>query len=262
MGAQDYIEYQAQHANHKIKVSFTGDVFEIAPDLAVGLIVVPQVANTDRDDEVQGLLKHMEREITESGLEKSTISQLPSIAAWRQVYSQFGAKPAKYPCAAESLLKRVIEHGSLPRVHTIVDLCNAIALKSRTPIAACDIQGIQELTIRKATGSEPYLPIGKPEEPEMASEGEIIYADEFGRAHSRRWNWRQSDSVKVTRESSSMLFTVEAVHKEAKVLVEATTNLLFDLLHPFSSGPSKIAFGFISAETPTFEYHFQERGAN
>ncbi|MBY9080593.1 hypothetical protein KIH86_14620 [Paenibacillus sp. HN-1] len=225
------------------KVEFSEDVFDVAPDLHVGLIAVPQVANLGKDSEVKALLAHMEQEILNSGLQKDAVSELSTIAAWRKVYTQFGVKPARYPCAAESLIRRVIELGSLPRINTLVDLCNAISLKSRTPIASCDITKIPEFTIRRAVGTEQFLPIGKVEEFEFPSSGEIIYADNAGRAHSRRWNWRQSDYIKTTSESSQMLFTVEAVHKEAKVLVEATTFLLHELLQPFTGeGGSEWAF--------------------
>ncbi|BCG56865.1 B3/B4 domain-containing protein [Paenibacillus sp. URB8-2] len=218
----------------KFRVEFAEEVFTVAPNLYVGLIAVPHVNNLDKDAEVNALLMHMEQEIINSGLQKESVSEIPTIAAWRKVYSQFGAKPSRYPCAAESLIKRVIEHGSLPRIHTLVNLCNAISLKSRMPIASCDIADVQGLVIRHAEGNEPYLPIGKPEEREFPAPGEIIYADQLGRAHSRRWNWRQSDVVKTTAKSKRMLFTVEAVHQEAKILVEATTFLLLELLGPFT----------------------------
>lgn len=100
------------------------------------------------------------------------------------------------------------------------------------------------------------MPIGKVDGCELPSAGEIIYADDAGRAHSRRWNWRQSDHVKTTAESSQMLFTIEAVHKEAKVLVEATTFLLNELLQPFT-GVGRSEWAFIHKDSPvhTFLLH-------
>ncbi|MFB9326093.1 B3/4 domain-containing protein [Paenibacillus aurantiacus] len=229
------------------EVTFADDVLEMAPDLYVGLIAAPAVRNLERRSEVEALLAHMERELAGSGLRTDEISELATISAWRKAYSAFGAKPARYPCAAESLIRRVVEHGSLPRINTMVDLCNAISLKSRTPIACCDISQVDRFTIRKAGGSEPYLPIGKPDQPEYPAEGEVIYADGMNRAHSRRWNWRQSDTIKATGESRRLLFTVEAVHKDAKALVEATTSLLLELLQPFTD-EGTLSVAFIHAE--------------
>ncbi|RXZ81286.1 hypothetical protein EBB07_14820 [Paenibacillaceae bacterium] len=239
--------------NRNFRIAFSQDVFTVAPNLTVGLIALPSVNNLDNNVEVNALLKHMELEIIESGIEKGLISELETISAWRHVYSQFGVKPARYHCAAEALIRRVVEHGSLPRIHTLVNLCNALSLKARIPIASCDINGVEELVVQKATGLEPYLPIGKPDNPEFPDAGEIIYTDHLGRAHSRRWNWRQSDIVKTTEQSSTMLFTIEAVHQEAKVLVEATTNLLFELLQPFAVGVDSQR-GFINADSPVYEF--------
>ncbi|WP_220036957.1 B3/B4 domain-containing protein [Paenibacillus sambharensis] len=238
------------------QVSFTEDVFAVAPDLYVGLIAAPLVKNLDQNSEVEALLSHMEQEIADTGLRTEAISELPMIAAWRKVYSQFGAKPARYPCAAESLIRRVVEHGSLPRINTMVNLCNAISLKCRTPIACCDISDVDQLTVRRAAGTEPYLPIGKPDQPDYPAEGEIIYSDGYGRAHSRRWNWRQSDTIKATDQSQRLLFTVEAVHKDAKVLVEATTSLLYELLQPFTEeGSCSMAFIHSGSPSQAFVLH-------
>ncbi|WP_410512215.1 phenylalanine--tRNA ligase beta subunit-related protein [Paenibacillus sp. BR2-3] len=246
-------------SSREFKVEFSEDVFTIAPHLHVGLIASSYVTNLDKDTEVDALLTHMEQEIMNSGLQKDSVSELPTIAAWRKIYSQFGVKPARYPCAAESLIRRVIEQGSLARINTLVNLCNAISLKCRTPIASCDISDVQELVIRRAAGNERFLPIGKVDEYESPSPGEIIYADHSGKAHSRRWNWRQSDNIKTTSESSQMLFTIEAVHKEAKVLVEATTFLLNELLQPFT-GVGTCEWAFIHRDSPvhTFQLHSGE----
>ncbi|WP_150274622.1 B3/4 domain-containing protein [Paenibacillus tepidiphilus] len=238
------------------KVEFSGEVFEIAPELHVGLIAASRMANLEKDAEVNALLAHMEQEVLNSGLQKDTVSEIPTIAAWRKVYSQFGVKPARYPCAAESLIKRVVEHGALARINTLVNLCNAISLKCRTPIVSCDISETRGFTIRRAAGDELFLPIGKVNEYEVASAGEIIYSDAAGRAHSRRWNWRQSNHIKTTAESSQMLFTIEAVHKDAKALVEATTHLLHELLRPFTdTGSIECAFIHKDAPSHTFQLH-------
>lgn len=52
---------------------------------------------------------------------------MPEIAAWRQAYSQMGLKPTKYRSAGEALLRRFKREDDLPRLHPLVDLCNALA---------------------------------------------------------------------------------------------------------------------------------------
>ena len=63
-------------------------------------------------------------------------SEFPEIQAWRRVFAAMGLKPTQYRCAAESLLRRFRKEGSLPRLHPLVDLCNAVSLAFAIPVAA------------------------------------------------------------------------------------------------------------------------------
>ena len=64
-------------------------------------------------------------------LADATESDLPEVAAWRRAYSQMGMKPTQYRSAAESLLRRFRKEHALPQLHPLVDLCNAVSLRSR-----------------------------------------------------------------------------------------------------------------------------------
>src|SRR2546430_985375 len=61
-------------------------------------------------------------------------SDLPEIQAWRRAFAAMGLKPTQYRCAAESLLRRFRKEGSLPRLHPLVDLCNAVSLAFAIPV--------------------------------------------------------------------------------------------------------------------------------
>ena len=67
--------------------------------------------------------------------------ELPEIQAWRRAFAQMGLKPTQYRCAAESLLRRFRKEGSLPRLHPLVDLCNAVSLAFAIPVAVLDAAG-------------------------------------------------------------------------------------------------------------------------
>ena len=65
-----------------------------------------------------------------------------------------GLKPTQYRCAAESLLRRFRKEGSLPRLHPLVDLCNAVSLAFAVPVAVLDagrIAGRSRCGTRPAT---------------------------------------------------------------------------------------------------------------
>jgi DNA/RNA-binding domain of Phe-tRNA-synthetase-like protein len=55
-------------------------------------------------------------------------SEFPEITAWRRAFSQMGLKPTQYRCASEALLRRFRKDGSLPSIHPLVDVCNAVSL--------------------------------------------------------------------------------------------------------------------------------------
>src|SRR3954464_15540946 len=95
-------------------------------------------------------------------------SELPEIKAWRGVFSRMGLKPTQYRCASESLLRRFRKEGALPRVHPLVDLCNAVSLAFAIPVAALDAERVfGHLEVRRAAGDENYLTLaGEPENPE------------------------------------------------------------------------------------------------
>ena len=67
---------------------------------------------------------------------------MPEIQAWRRAFAAMGLKPTQYRCAAESLLRRFRKEGSLPRLHPLVDLCNAVSLAFAIPVAVLDVAEI------------------------------------------------------------------------------------------------------------------------
>ena len=206
-----------------LTVHVQDQVLARVPQYVLGLIAIPDVEVGPTTPEISDLLTAAEDAVHRQELSKADVSALPSIAAWREAYRTVGASPSKFPCAAESVLRRVAKGDRLPRINTLVDLCNAVSLEARLPVASCDVGGVGDtLAVRLAEGDEVYLPLGAPEAAEHPEPGEVIYADGQGRAHSRRWNWRQSDVVKTDVGRRRLLITVEAAHEGGRADVEAT----------------------------------------
>lgn len=65
-------------------------------------------------------------------------SELPEIQAWRRGFARMGLKPTQYRCASESLLRRLRKEGTMPRIHPMIDLCNAISMAFAVPVAVLD----------------------------------------------------------------------------------------------------------------------------
>ncbi|MEU0250095.1 phenylalanine--tRNA ligase beta subunit-related protein [Streptomyces sp. NPDC006235] len=139
-------------------------------------------------------------------------SEFPEVLAWRRAFSRMGLKPTQYRCASESLLRRLRKEGELPRIHPVVDLCNAISVAYAVPVAVLDADRIAGplLEVRHARGDEQYTTFGGGTE--HPRPGEVIFADCAGRAHARRWTNRQSGHSAVGEGTSRILVVAEAMH--------------------------------------------------
>ncbi len=152
--------------------------------------------------------------IARSRLAGRAESDLPEIQAWRRTFSRMGLKPTQYRCASEALLRRFRKEGSLPRLHPLVDLCNALSLAFAIPVAVFDIAEVDgDLVVRRATGDEDYLTFGG--DHEHPEPGEVIFSDDAGQVHARRWSNRQSGRSAVTAATTRALIVAEAMHTSA-----------------------------------------------
>ncbi|MBJ7596846.1 MAG: hypothetical protein DLM67_11360 [Candidatus Nephthysia bennettiae] len=188
--------------------------------------------------------------IAQERLATSSEGELPEIQAWRRAFSRMGLKPTQYRCASESLLRRFRREGALPQIHPLIDVCNAISLAYATPVAVFDFSQIEgSLEVRYACGEETYSTFsGETENPDVH---EVIFADEAGRAHARRWTNRQSGHSAVRDTTSRVLIVAEAMHESAAADVQRLTNAVAGELSAVWSVTSKCAQ--LSRSSPRFE---------
>ena len=178
-------------------------------------------------------------------------SEFPEIQAWRRAFAAMGLKPTQYRCAAESLLRRFRKEGSLPRLHPLVDLCNAVSLAFAIPVAAFDVSKITEaLEVRYAAGDEDYLTFSG--EVEHPGAHEVIFSDAAGQAHARRWSNRQSGLSAVRDPTTAALIVAEAMHGSAPSGVpELTTALAGEVEALWGRTP---AVTVLSQSSPRFTF--------
>jgi DNA/RNA-binding domain of Phe-tRNA-synthetase-like protein len=194
------------------------------------------------------LARHTARALAQ--LEGRTESDLPAIQAWRRAFQRIGLKPTQYRCASEALLRRLRKEGDLPRLHPLVDLCNALSVAHAIPVAALDLDHIGgNLQVRHASGSEDYLSFGG--EHEHPEPGEVTFADDAGRAHARRWTNRQSALSAIQPATTRVLIVVEALHDSAAHDVRELIDTLAQELQSIFGVSVRSAM--LSNEAPTFE---------
>jgi DNA/RNA-binding domain of Phe-tRNA-synthetase-like protein len=189
--------------------------------------------------------------IAEARLATGPEGELPEIQAWRRTFSRMGLKPTQYRCASESLLRRFRKEKSLPQIHPLIDVCNAISLAFAAPVAVFDVSEIAAyLEVRYAVGSETYLAFsGEIENPDSH---EVIFADDAGRAHARRWTNRQSRYSAVRDTTTDVLIVAEAMHSSALVDIQRLTAAMADELNAIWSVTPEPKV--LSHSSPRFEF--------
>ena len=219
---------------------------EAFPELVAGVVHADGIH--DRVDLGGALARHTTRALAQ--LQGRTESDLPAIQAWRRAFQRMGLKPTQYRCASEALLRRLRKEGDLPRLHPLVDLCNAISVAFAIPVAALDLRHVTgDLQVRHATGSEDYLSFGG--EHEHPEPNEVTFADDAGRAHARRWTNRQSALSAIQPATSRVLIVVEALHDGAAADVRELVAMLEGELRSIWGVATRSAM--LSRDAPTFE---------
>ena len=189
----------------------SGEIWCDFPELVPGIVfadgITRDVTASDRTARFTALAG--------SRLAGGSESELPEIQAWRRAFTRMGLKPTQYRCASEALLRRFRKEGTLPQLHPLVDVCNAVSLAFAIPAAVFDVSKITgRLEVRYAVGDEDYLTFsGQAEHP---SPGEVIFADQAGQVHARRWTNRQSGLSAVQASTATVLVVAEAMHDSAQ----------------------------------------------
>jgi DNA/RNA-binding domain of Phe-tRNA-synthetase-like protein len=184
-------------------------VFGLRPDYRALLLAAGGLVPGPGDQASEALLQAAEAAAREA-LRHQPAEELPHVAAWREAYRAFGAKPQRTRNSLEALLRRA--GSGLPRVNRLTDLYNAVSVLHQIPLGGEDLTrytGAPRLI--RATGTEPFGTaadgVAVTEYPEP---GEVVWCDEAG-VTCRRWNWRQARRTQLREDTSTALFILDAL---------------------------------------------------
>jgi DNA/RNA-binding domain of Phe-tRNA-synthetase-like protein len=100
------------------------------------------------------------------------------IAAVRTMYRRVGIDPTKRRPSSEALLRRVRKGDPLPRINSMVDVCNWCSLEFQLPYGLYDAEHIEgDVVLRLGSAGESYPGIRKDE---VHVGGRITLADRLG----------------------------------------------------------------------------------
>ncbi|MFF7140487.1 B3/4 domain-containing protein [Streptomyces nodosus] len=219
-----------------LSLTVSDEVRTLAPGFTHVAIEAHGLVNGPSTEGTSALLDDAARRLA-ARLDGRAPHEDPHMAAWRALYTAFGAKPSRTRNSAEALARRALSDGGLPRINVLVDVYNAISVAHLIPVGGEDLDLVQgAMRLVRATGDEEFMTVAGGEETvEHPDAGEVVWRDEAG-VTCRRWNWRQGPRTRLTEESTSAVFLLEGLAPMPVAALERAGAELAELLEKFSPG--------------------------
>jgi len=228
-------------------------LFQKYPGYMRGVVVARRLINIESPiDEVARMLISAQKAIrTRTDLDP--IAAQPDLAAWREAYRAFGAKPTEFPSSIEAIVKRVRRGDDLPYINTLAALCNSVSLRYLAPIGghALDVMTTgHETKLGFANGDEEFSALGSTTM-EHPNPGEVIYTYNTSTVLCRRWTWRQAEFSKLQRTTTYAAINVDGLPPVTKSDVEMISADLANLVSIYCGATIEVKL--LSEETPVVE---------
>ena len=203
-------------------------VFSLRPDYRTVLLAVDGVVPGPSDAASERLLQAAEAS-AQRALDGQGVEELSHVAAWREAYKSFGARPQRTRNSLEALLRRAAS--GLPRVNRLTDIYNAVSVLHQVPLGGEDLTGYTGAPrLVRATGKEPFdTTAGGAEVLEHPDPGEVVWCDDAG-VTCRRWNWRQGRRTQLREDTTTALFILDALQPMTNGALDAAADDLADRL--------------------------------
>ena len=222
-------------------------VLALRPDYRALLLAVDGIEADPRDETVSKVLMQRAEARAAELLAEEPVEHLPHVAAWREAYRAFGAKPQRTRNSLEALTRR--SAAGLPRVNPLTDTYNAISVLHQVPLGGEDLaRYVGSPRLVRAVGTEVFDTMANGEHVvEHPDPGEVVWRDEEG-VTCRRWNWRQGVRTQLSDDSTSAVFILDAL---APLSDQALSDAAEDLItHLRQLGPDvRVARRLVTGST-------------
>lgn len=111
---------------HEFTYRIDREVLQMFPGYRLGVLVYSGLDNTGSHPELTEILRGKETSVRNKVV--GNVTENVVVAAWRDAYKRFGAKPAEHRSSIEALLRRVIKPDSIPTINPLVDIGTAVSL--------------------------------------------------------------------------------------------------------------------------------------
>ena len=205
--------------------------FTLAPDLDAivrpGVLWLEGAVVVDRNPRLDGPLAQAEAAVR--------VNPPSATAAVRTMYRSVGIDPTKRRPSSEALLRRIRKGDALPRINSMVDVCNWCSLECQLPYGLYDVAHIEgDVVLRLGVVGESYPGIRK-EEVHVAER--ITLADSHG-----AFGNPTSDSARtmVTTATTRALVVVFAPREMDALRLDHVVDLTAQRMYEFTGAARSV----------------------
>jgi len=209
------------------------EVFAAHPGYCRGVVVFEQLDNRSDAATLAPLLRDAEAQVRDTV--KGNVAEHPRIAAWRDAYRRFGAKPSEHRSSIEAMVRRVVQAGVLPSINPLVDIGNIVSLRHLLPAGVHPLGPTAvALALRPAAENGPMAATDdKPAE--TMPNGEFVFAD-GPTVLTRRWTWRQARGTQTHGDATRVFFNLDGLPPASAHAVRAAMQDVVTLVQNHCGG--------------------------
>ena len=229
-----------------MRISISNDVIKKYPGLNIGIVIARNINNKGSDEKIYHLLEQVEKLVKLNFIPES-LAKHPLISPWKTAYLEFNAQPKTEHSYVEALMRKIMSGSKIPRSNKLVDVYNYVSLKYTVPIGSDDLDKIEgNISLKAASGKEKFIPLGRSKH-EKLEKGEIIYAD-FKRALCSKWNWREAEHSKITKDTKNAILFIDGLPPLTVEKVREITDDMKELVEMFCGG--EVEYFILNKEFP------------
>jgi DNA/RNA-binding domain of Phe-tRNA-synthetase-like protein len=209
------------------------EIFRLYPGYRRGLVLGQQLRNGAAGTGLIEQLRAQEAALRERV--RGNPAEHPRIAAWREAYRRFGARPSDFRSSIEALARRVLRGDALPSINVLVDIGNLMSLRYLVPVGVHPVPaGEGALSLRLSESADSFLPPdgAAAETPEK---GEVVFV-QHSTVLTRRWTWRQSALTLTLPETTAVFFNIDALQGVPDEEIDAAVRDIGQLVREHCGG--------------------------
>jgi DNA/RNA-binding domain of Phe-tRNA-synthetase-like protein len=233
-----------------MQFSIQKELFDILPDLTIGMVAAMDVDNTRPSREIETLLSQAIEEMKRNFIVDKA-QEHPRIKPWRTAFSKLSISGSKFPSSIESMAKRVLRGDPFPRITPLVDLYNSVSLRYLVPMGGHDLNTIKDnIYLKFAEGWEPFTPMGGGETM-IVPKGELVYRDDQ-EVLTRYWVWRLCEKDKATEKTKNIFIPIDVLGEVGREHAEEIARELSELIPRYLGGT--LFSDILNQEKPSVEF--------